>query len=203
MLRAESSLQVWEQFQQTGQNIRFSTPWPFQILTIAWITHLFGSEFYYSTHEEKLERLPQISLKINDPEIFVEDQLISNQITAQLHYSDATSIKWQQRDRMVPKQIGSRELIFNLNEEYWQAFEAKWESGGACTAVLSTHSPTACLPLTGLQQVSPPIGQTPRIISIAKDSYNIDFESYQFTKDKKTFMYSDASGQTKHYLCLK
>jgi hypothetical protein len=86
---------------------------------------------------------------------------------------------------MIPKQIGSREMVFNPNQEYWQAFEANWESGGACTAVLSTHSPAACLPLTGLQQVSPPIGQSPKVISIAKDSHNIAFEAYEFTKDGK------------------
>jgi exosortase/archaeosortase family protein len=167
-------------------NIRFSTPWPFQILTIAWVTFtFFGSEFYYSAHEEKLESLPKISLNINDPEILVEEQVISNQITAQLHFSDANSIQWQKRDRMIPKQIGSREMVFNPNQEYWQAFEANWESGGACTAVLSTHSPAACLPLTGLQQVSPPIGQSPKVISIAKDSHNIAFEAYEFTKDGK------------------
>ena len=86
---------------------------------------------------------------------------------------------------MIPKQIGSREMIFNSNQEYWQAFEANWESGGACTAVLSTHSPTACLPLTGLQQVSPQIGQSPNVISIVKDNYKIAFEAYEFTKEGK------------------
>jgi hypothetical protein len=167
-------------------NIRFSTPWPFQVLTTAWVTLIFfGSEFYYTAHEEKLESLPKISLNINDPEILLEEQVISNQITAQLHFSYANSVQWQQRDRMIPKQIGSREMIFNPNQEYWQAFEANWESGGACTAVLSTHSPAACLPLTGLQQVSPPIGQSPKVISIAKDSHNIAFEAYEFTKDGK------------------
>ena len=167
-------------------NIRFSTPWPYQVLTIVWIIlTFFGSEFHYSSHETKLANLPKISLNINDPEILVEEQVISNQITAQLHYSDATSIRWQQRDRMIPKQIESKEMIFNPNKEYWQAFEAKWESGGACTAVLSTHSPAACLPLTGLQQVSPPVGKLPKVISIAKDSHKIAFEAYEFSKDGK------------------
>ena len=77
------------------------------------------------------------------------------------------------------------EFKINSNQEYWQAFEANWESGGACTAVLSTHSPAACLPLTGLQQVSPPIGQSPKVISIDKDSHDISFEAYEFTKDGK------------------
>ena len=79
-------------------NIRFSTPWPFQILTIAWITFtFFSSEIYYRAHESKFERLPEISLNIDDPKILVEEQVISNQITAQLHYTDATSIRWQKR----------------------------------------------------------------------------------------------------------
>ena len=137
-------------------NIRFSTPWPFQILTIIWITFtFFSSEFYYSAHEAKLENLPHISLTVDDPEISVEEQVISNQITAQLHYTDASSIRWQQRDRMIPKQIGSKEMIFNPNQEYWQAFEANWESGGACTAVLSTHSPS-CLPSINWTATSQP-----------------------------------------------
>ena len=83
---------------------------------------------------------------MEDHGILVEEQVISNQITAQLHYTDATSIRWQQRDRMMPKQIGSKEMMFNPNQEYWQAFEANWESGGACTAVLSTHTHTHTLP---------------------------------------------------------
>ena len=167
-------------------NIRFSTPWPFQILAIAWITFtFFSSEIYYRAHESKFERLPEISLNIDDPKILVEEQVISNQITAQLHYTDATSIRWQKRDRMIPKQIGSKEMIFNHNQEYWQAFEAKWESGGACTAVLSTHSPAACIPLTGLQQISPHIGQSPKVISIAMNNRKIDFEAYEFTKEGK------------------
>ena len=167
-------------------HLRFSTPWSYQVLTIVWIIlTFFGSEFHYSSHETKLENLPQISLNIEDPEISVEEQIISNQITAQLHYSEAHSIRWQQRDRMIPKQIGSREMIFNPNQEYWQAFEAKWETGGACTAVLSTHSPASCLPLTGLHQISPPVGQRPEIISIAKGSYKIDFEAYEFIKGGK------------------
>ena len=55
---------------------------------------------------------------------------------------------------MIPSKIRSQEKAINPNQEYWQAFEAEWESGGACTSVLSTHSPAACLPLTGLMQVS-------------------------------------------------
>ena len=112
-------------------NIRFSTPWPFQVVTITWITlTFFGSELYYSAHEENLERLPEISLNIEGPEILVEEQLISNQITAQLHYSKARSLQWQETSRLIPTKIGFQEKVLNPNQEYWQAFEANWESGG-------------------------------------------------------------------------
>ena len=40
--------------------------------------------------------------------------------------------------------------------------ECNWDSGGACTAVLSTHTPESCLPLTGLVQINPPRGSPPR-----------------------------------------
>ena len=167
-------------------NIRFRTPWLFQLFVIIWVGSCFGlSEMHYANHESKLRLQPKVTLDLKDPRIFVEEKLISNQITAQLHYSSAKSVQWQDKRLMIPKQLGSEETFFNPEQEYWQAFEAEWESGGACTAVLSTHSPAACLPLTGLQQVSPPIGQSPKVISIAKDSHNIAFEAYEFTKDGK------------------
>ena len=87
-----------------------------------------------------------------------------------------------------------REMIFNPSQEYWQAFEASWESGGACTAVLSTHS---WLPVQLDAASQPPIGQSPKVISIAKDSHNIAFEAYEFTKDGKLHVF-DAFGQAKH-----
>ena len=56
-------------------NIRFSIPWPFQILTIAWVTFtFFGSELYYSAHEKELRKPTQNLLNINDPELLVEEQ---------------------------------------------------------------------------------------------------------------------------------
>jgi exosortase len=120
-------------------NIRFSTPWPFQVLTIAWVTLIFfGSEFYYTAHEEKLESLPKISLNINDPEILVEEQVISNQITAQLHFSDANSIQWQKRDRMIPN----------------KSVHEKWSS----TQTRSTGRPSKP---TGNQAVHAPLSSRP------------------------------------------
>ena len=56
--------------------------------------------------------------------------------------------------------------VINPNEEYWQGFVADWETGGACTAILSTHSPESCLPLTGLTQISPPPGGKPFLIDL-------------------------------------
>ena len=167
-------------------NLRFGTPWLFQLFVIIWVGSCFGlSEMHYTNHESKLRLQPSISLDLKDPSIFVEEKLISNQINAQLHYNTAHSFQWQSRERMIPNHLGSKEMTFNPNQEYWQAFEAVWESGGACTAVLSTHSPTACLPLTGLSQVSPPYGESPEVILITKDSHNIAFEAYEFTKDGK------------------
>ena len=168
-------------------NLRFSLPWQFQLLNVVWVGLTFASsEYYYLSHESELKPLPGISLNINDPDLKVEEKLISSQITAQLHYSNARSLQWQEISRMLPTKIESKEKVLNPNQEYWQAFEANWNSGGACTAVLSTHSPAACLPLTGLSQVSPQHGQPPEIISLEIDGHKINFENYQFVKDGRT-----------------
>ena len=167
-------------------NLRFGTPLFFQVIVVIWVGLCFGlSEMHYANHESKLRLQPRISLDLKDPSIFVEEKLISNQINAQLHYNTAHSFQWQSRERMIPKHLGTKEMTFNPNQEYWQAFEANWESGGACTAVLSTHSPAACLPLTGLHQISPPVGFPPKIITIKKDPHEITFEAYEFRKNEK------------------
>jgi hypothetical protein len=74
-------------------------------------------------------------------------------------------------------------MVINPNAEYWQAFQARWDSGGACTAVLSTHSPESCLPLTGLTQISPSPGQDPVVIPVKVDDREILFEAYEFSRD--------------------
>jgi len=73
----------------------------------------------------------------------------------------------------------------NPNQEYWQVFEATWESGGACTSILSTHSPESCLPLTGLTQVSPLPGSPPVLVPVKVKDREILFEAYEFSKNKQ------------------
>ena len=76
-------------------------------------------------------------------------------MAAQLHYEEASSTQWQDRFRTLFNNFG--QFVINPNAEYWQAFEARWDSGGACTAVLSTHSPQSCLLLVSLRS-TPPLG---------------------------------------------
>ena len=79
-------------------NIRFRTPWLFQLFVIIWVGSCFGlSEMHYANHESKLRLQPKVTLDLKDPRIFVEEKLISNQITAQLHYSSAKSVQWRTR----------------------------------------------------------------------------------------------------------
>ena len=113
-------------------------------------------------------------------------QSISKQITAQLHYEDARSIQWQDRfkSRINPY---TQKTSLNPNYEYWQLFEASWDSGGACTAILSTHSPDSCLPLTGFTQVDPKPGQKPKIVFIDVENYKVSFEAYEFIKNQTNF----------------
>ena len=42
-----------------------------------------------------MQDLPDLHLKLDDPEIHIEEQSISRQVAAQLHYEDARSIQWQ------------------------------------------------------------------------------------------------------------
>ena len=81
-------------------------------------------------------------------------------------------------------------MQINPNDQYWQAFQASWDSGGACTAVLSTHSPDSCLPLTGLTQINPQPGRDPVLIPIKVFDREILFEFYEFSKDdRKLFVF--------------
>ena len=101
-----------------------------------------------------MEDLPKIHLALLDEEIVIQEQEIPRQVEAQLHFEKAYSYQWQDRFRTLPHPYGLDPLI-NPNDQYWQVFEANWDSGGACTAILSTHSPDSCIPLTGLTQISP------------------------------------------------
>ena len=124
---------------------------------------------------------------MKDNEITISEEVIPQQIKAQLHFQTARSVQWQDRFRSLWNPFGYFEI--NPNNEYWQAFQAKWESGGACTAVLSTHSPDSCLPLTGLTQINPLPGEDPIIIPVIISDRTVLFESYEFSRNfRKLFV---------------
>ena len=149
---------------------------------------VIGSEYHYTNKEKSMASMPHLNLNLEDADILRSEQEISNQIQAQLHYADARSVQWQDKFRSRWNPFGFPEI--NQNQEYWQAFEANWESGGACTAVLSTHSPESCLPLTGLTQISPLPGQDPLLIPIKVDGQDVLFEAYEFTRNyRKLFVF--------------
>ena len=155
---------------------------------IVTISSVIGAEFHYAKNEKTMVSLPKLVLDLEDSEILSSQQEISSQIQAQLHYEHARSIQWQDQFRSRWNPFGYLEI--NQNKEYWQAFEANWESGGACTAVLSTHSPESCLPLTGLTQVSPLAGQDPALIPVKVADQEILFETYEFTRNyRKLFVF--------------
>ena len=156
-------------------NLKFRPPLAFSVITL--ITIIFTlvlTEFHFKSIEKGMVPLPRIDLDMSGHEIIRNDQVISNQVRAQLHFAEATSFQWQDRYRSRWNQLGFPEI--NLNDEYWQVFKASWNSGGACTAVLTTHSPQSCLPLTGLNQVSPAIGESPILIPVIVGNRKIMFE---------------------------
>ena len=56
--------------------------------------------------------------------------------------------------------------------------------------MLSTHSPESCLPLTGLTQINPPIGQKPILIPIKIEDREVLFEAYEFSRNyRKLFVF--------------
>ena len=128
-----------------------------------------------------MQTMPKLSINLNDKDLLNLEQSISRQIASQLHFEKAFSTQFQDRFRCVIGNYGN--LVINPNDEYWQAFEACWDSGGACTAVLSTHSPESCLPLTGLTQINPTPGQDPFIIPIKLESEKFSSEAYEFSRN--------------------
>jgi len=170
-------------------NLRYAKkPWLSLAFAILFVAIVFGVEAHYRSTESTMSDSRILSLSLDDPSIKKEDEKISQQIVAQLHFESAESFKWQDRFRTTFNQFGQQ--VINPNSEYWQGFVANWETGGACTAVLSTHSPDSCLPLTGLVQVSPPPGQKPLLIEIVVSGQSIAFESYEFSRDyRKLFVY--------------
>jgi len=170
-------------------NLRYAKkPWLSLVFTFVFIAIVFGVEAHYQSTEAKLSDSKILSLYLDDPSIKKEEEQISQQIVAQLHFESAKSFKWQDRFRTTFNQFGHQ--VINPNSEYWQGFVANWETGGACTAVLSTHSPDSCLPLTGLTQISPPPGEKPSHITLNVGEKSIVFEAYEFSRDyRKLFVF--------------
>ena len=176
--------------QTNWANLRFSPPIAFSLASMVIVSGtVLGVEYHYSSREEKMERLPKISMNLKDPEIMIIRQNISRQVASQLHFKEASSIQWQEKYRMIFSP-NKGDFKINPNDEYWQLFEANWDSGGACTAVLSTHSPVSCLPLTGLVQIEPKSGENPTLIPIRIIERDVLFEVYEFSKnDRKLFVF--------------
>ena len=162
----------------------------FSIFVIIFLSAtVFGSNLHYNFAEQNMEDLPKIQLALLDEEIVIQEQEIPRQVEAQLHFEKANSYQWQDRFRTLPHPYGLDPLI-NPDDQYWQVFEANWDSGGACTAILSTHSPNSCMPLTGLTQISPTPGTIPPLIPINIKNRQVLFESFEFAKDfRKLFVF--------------
>ena len=169
-------------------NLKSSPPLFLSITNIILLSAtIFFSEFHYRNTESNMKDLPTLALSLKDPGIHIEEQVISRQVAAQLHYEDAQSIKWQDRFRLRSSPFG---LVLNPESEYWQAFECNWDSGGACTAVLSTHTPESCLPLAGLVQINPPRGSPPKMIGVQVGDREVLFEIYEFARGaRKLFVF--------------
>jgi hypothetical protein len=172
------------------QNLLIPVPSAFAIFIVLFLSAtVYASNAHYQAKEKDMIPLPKIVVSLDNEELFTQKQEIPRQVTAQLHYEKAKLIKWQDRFRTIPHPYGLDPLI-NPNDQYWQAFEATWNSGGACTAVLSTHSPDSCIPLTGLIQINPRPGDTPETIKIRVANREIFFEKYEFSKNsKKLFVF--------------
>ena len=166
-------------------NLKTTPPLAYSSLLLISVISSFGlAEIHFQSTEQDMVQLPRLKLDLEDNSILTEVNVISNQIAAQLHYETAQSIQWQERLRTQLNPYSQTRHI-NPNQEYWQAFEATWESGGACTSILSTHSPESCLPLTGLTQVSPLPGSPPVLVPVKVEDHEILFEAYEFSKNKR------------------
>ena len=155
---------------------------------ISVISTVVGTEFHFMSNEKNMLTQPKLQLALDNSDIVLKENFISRHIDAQLHYEEAKSYEWQDRFRAKWNSYGFYEI--NHNDEYWQAFVAHWDLGGACAAVLSTHSPASCLPLTGLTQITPPVGQDPILLLLKVDNREILFEAYEFSKyQSKLFVF--------------
>ncbi len=170
-------------------NLYVCPPLPFSIITIiSVISTVVGTEFHFMSKEKNMLTQPKLDLALDNSDIVLKENFISRNIDSQLHYEEAKSYQWQDRFRAKWNPYGFFEI--NHNDEYWQAFIAHWDLGGACEAVLSTHSPASCLPLTGLTQITPPVGQDPILLPLKVDNLEILFEAYEFSKyQSKLFVF--------------
>ena len=170
-------------------NLYVCPPLPFSIITIiSVISTVVGTEFHFMSKEKNMLTQPKLDLALDNSDIVLKENFISRNIDSQLHYEEAKSYQWQDRFRAKWNPYGFFEI--NHNDEYWQAFIAHWDLGGACEAVLSTHSPASCLPLTGLTQITPPVGQDPILLPLKVDNIEILFEAYEFSKyQSKLFVF--------------
>jgi exosortase len=156
------------------------------MVLISVIISFLLSKYHYEKSENSMVQLSRLEVVFNDNKTFSEDIHISKQIASQLHYAEAKSVQWQDRlkTRLNPY---NQKVSINPNHEYWQLFQATWDSGGACTSVLSTHSPDSCLPLQGFSQVNPMAGTPPPHIPITIGENEALFETYEFAKNQKKF----------------
>ena len=167
------------------ENLKVSPPIVFGIGACVWMTLILtATHFHYDNTESSMEKLPRLITGFADQSIVTEQKSISSLVKAQLHYEEAQSIEWQ--ERLYSKtNLYNGSSIINQEAEYWQGFRCYWESGGACTSILSTHSPSSCLPLTGLVQIDPAPGKRPKIITVPLQNYQIPFEAYEFAQGNR------------------
>ena len=167
------------------ENLRVSPPIGFGIGACLWIILIFvATHLHYGQRESSMVNLPPLITSFTDKGIVTEEKSISSSVEAQLHYESALSAEWQKR-ALSRKNPYDGSPVINQEAEYWQGFRCHWESGGACTSILSTHSPDACLPLTGLVQINPKPGTSPKTILIPLHDQQIPFEIYEFAQGNK------------------
>ena len=171
--------------QHDWENLKVSPPIGFGMGACIWIILIFtATHFHYDLTESSMEKLPQLIASFADKSIVTEQKSISSLVEAQLHYEDARSVEWQELAYSRTNPYDGSTMI-NQEAEYWQGFRCHWDEGGACTSILSTHSPASCLPLTGLVQIDPAPGKRPQIITVPLQNYQIPFEAYEFAKGNK------------------
>ena len=199
MARTHNHRNTEDEEQNDWENLKVSPPIGFGMGACIWIILIFtATHFHYDQRESSMEKLPLLITSFTDQSIVTEQKTISSLVEAQLHYEDARSVEWQERaySKINPYDGSS---IINHGAEYWQGFRCHWESGGACTSILSTHSPASCLPLTGLVQIDPAPGKRPKIISVPLQNYHIPFEAYEFAQGNKKLHVFRCFWPNKHF----